>query len=127
MFPPEVRRLDNAGVDLLRIPIGSKNYVEAKAYLLLAKLNPVDAMLGKVDDARIQLALFRACLGYAKLNHLLRGCPPPSLAAATSSFDDRLQSFLCNLVGKASIPAAAWLQSSFPIRVGGLGLTHATS
>ena len=47
---------------------------------LIASLNTAGVLvcskLEAVDDAQIEFGLFRGCLAYNKINHLLRTCPP---------------------------------------------------
>ena len=58
------------------------------------KLDSLEAVCGtlkKVDNAQVEFALFRGCLSYNKINHLLRTCPPDLLQDALVEFDDHFQ------------------------------------
>ena len=75
-FPADVDRVDNAGVKLLGAPIGTKAFTTDFVQKKLVALNEVHKLLREVDNAQVEFALFRGCLAYNKINHLLRTCPP---------------------------------------------------
>ena len=127
-FSPEVSRLfSEEGVELLGVPIGSGSFVSSFASSLVAKLDAIDAKLRQVPCLQTQLCLLRGCLGFAKVNHLLRCCPPDQIALACRQFDTRLRRFLSRLLGLPAIPDEAWAQACLPLRFGGLGLTPASA
>jgi hypothetical protein len=77
----------------------------------------------KIDDAQLEFAIFRGCLGFGKINHLLRGCPPFSICDVLSDFDHRLESILAHIISRPSgLDQAASVQSSLPVKLGGLGV-----
>ena len=41
----------------------------------------------EVDNAQVELGLFRGCLAFNKINHLLRTCPPDLLEEALTQFE----------------------------------------
>ena len=72
----EVDHVDNAGVKLLGAPIGTKDFTTNFVTKKLEALDDVCKALREVDNAQVEFALFRGCLSYNKINHLLRTCPP---------------------------------------------------
>ena len=50
-----------------------------------------------MNNAQVEFALFRGCLAYNKINHLLRTCPPSLLEEAFVAFDDQFQSMVGDL------------------------------
>ena len=78
-FPDGVDRIDNAGVKLLGAPIGTKAFTTEFVKKKLKVLQDVCKILREMDDAKVEFGLFRGCLAYNKINHLLRSCPPAIL------------------------------------------------
>ncbi len=48
-----------------------------------------------LDDSQVQLCILRCCLGFGKINHLLRTSPPAVVAPVIPEFDSLMQSTLC--------------------------------
>ena len=71
--------------------------------------------LREVNDAQVEFGLFRGCLSYNKINHLLRTCTPDLLQDALEKFDDHFQ----NIVDLAS---ALSFRRSVGARFAGLGV-----
>jgi hypothetical protein len=88
------------------------------------KVAEVHSILEEMDDAQIELALLCVCLGFGKVVHLLRTCPPPDILEALDGFDDRLRTKIAGILRTPFLEADAWKQASLPIRLGGLGITH---
>jgi len=93
LFPPVVR-VENSGVKLLGAPIGTRQYTTKFVTKKLEALRKVCEKLEAVDDAQIEFGLFRGCLAYNKINHLLRTCPPDVIGPAVKLFDDHFQEIL---------------------------------
>ena len=74
-FPAEVDRVSNEGVKLLGAPIGTKKYTTDFVRKKLKVLKDVCDLLREVDNAQVELGLFRGCLSFNKINHLLRTSP----------------------------------------------------
>jgi hypothetical protein len=115
--------VDSAGVELLGSPIGTAVFMTAYVKRKLEKLDVIDKMIRKMDDAQIELALNRNCLGSGKLTHILRTCPPDLIADAIASFDSRLRSILTNILRVPFITEDQWKHANLPVRMGGLGIT----
>jgi Reverse transcriptase (RNA-dependent DNA polymerase) len=81
-FPIDVDRLDNAGVKLLGAPIGTRDFTTEFVKKKLKALEAVCNTLKDVDDAQVEFGLFRGCLSFNKINHLLRTCPRDLLREA---------------------------------------------
>lgn len=90
-FPAEVDRVANDGVKLLGAPIGSRPFTTEFVKKKLKALEAVHKLLREVDNAQVEFGLFRGCLSYNKINHLLRTCPPDLLQDALVQFDDHFQ------------------------------------
>ncbi len=71
-FPVDVERVENAGVKLLGAPIGSREFTTESVKKKLKALEDVCKALREVNDAQVEFGLFRGCLSYNKINHLLR-------------------------------------------------------
>jgi hypothetical protein len=126
VFPSDVTRVDNAGVDLLGSPIGSAAFMTAYIMRKLTKLDDIDKQVAKMDDAQVELCLLRNCLGFGKLTHILRTCPPELITDAISSFDARLRRTLANIIRQPFLTADQWAHANLPIRMGGFGITSVT-
>src|SRR6185437_8229807 len=81
-------------------------------------------MLAAVDDAQIELGLFRGCLAYNKINHLLRTCPPYLLRGAIRSFDGHFREMLATILRVPCLGDDTWELASLPTRFAGLGVTQ---
>jgi ubiquitin carboxyl-terminal hydrolase 44/49 len=97
-FPADVDRVDNAGVKLLGAPIGSKDFTTDFVKKKLKALDEVCKLLREVDNAQVEFGLFRGCLSYNKINHLLRTCPPDLLQEALVKFDDHFQNMIAGIL-----------------------------
>jgi hypothetical protein len=53
----------------------------------LEALQAVCKHLREVNDAQVEFGLFRGCLAYNKINHLLRTSPPHVMLEALKQFD----------------------------------------
>ena len=95
-FPAEVDRVGNAGVKLLGAPIGSRDFTTDFVKKKLKALDDVCKALREVNDAQIEFGLFRGCLSYNKINHLLRTCPPDLLQDALERFDEHFQNMVAD-------------------------------
>ena len=74
----------------------------------------------EVNDAQVEFGLFRGCLSYNKINHLLRACPPDLLLDALSKFDDHFQSMVAEILRVPCLTEDQWEQASLPVRFAGL-------
>ena len=88
VFPSQIIRVPNLGVELLGSPIGSQEFMRDFVEKRVKKISKVDLQLEEMDDAQIKLALLRGCLGFGKVIYLLRTCPPPDILEALDGFDD---------------------------------------
>jgi hypothetical protein len=111
-------------VKLLGAPIGSEKFTTAFIKKKLVSLQQVCKMLTAVDDAQIELGLFRGCLAYNKINHLLRTCPPYQLRQALRMFDDHFRDMLATILRVPCLGVDTWEHASLPTRFAGLGITQ---
>ena len=121
-FPADVDRVDNAGVKLLGAPIGSKEFTTDFVNKKLKALDDVCKLLREVDNAQVEFGLFRGCLSYNKINHLLRTCPPDLLQEALVKFDDHFQNMIAEILRVPCLTDDVWEQASLPVKLAGLGV-----
>ena len=86
-FPADVDRIDNAGVKLLGAPIGTAEFTTDFVQKKLKALKEVCNALREVNDAQVEFGLFRGCLAYNKINHLLRTFPPGEVRRPLNEID----------------------------------------
>ena len=70
---------------------------------------------------QVEFGLFRGCLSYNKINHLLRTCPPDLLEDALGKFDDHFQSMVADILRVGCLAEDQWEQASLPVRLSGRG------
>ena len=123
-FPADVDRVDSAGVKLLGAPIGTKAFTTDFVQKKLVALNEVHQLLREVDNAQVEFALFRGCLAYNKINHLLRTCPPDLLEEALAKFDEQFQNMVAEILRAPCLSDDQWDQASLPVKLSGLGVNQ---
>ena len=123
-FPADVDRVENAGVKLLGAPIGSREFTTEFVKKKLKALDDVGKTLREVDNAQVEFGLFRGCLSYNKINHLLRTCPPDLLQDALCQFDDHFQGMIASILRVPCLTDDQWEQASLPVRFAGLGVNQ---
>ena len=127
LFPPSRAKWVGAeGVKLLGSPIGSDEFVQGHLRDKIEELAEMHRKLLTLDDSQVQLCILRCCLGFGKINHLLRTSPPAVVAPVIPEFDSLMQSTLCQTLSVDSLEPDAWSQATLPIRLGGLGLLCAS-
>jgi len=123
-FPVDVDRVDNAGVKLLGAPIGTKAFTTDFVQKKLDALDAVCKALREVNNAQVEFALFRGCLSYNKINHLLRTCPPDLLEEALARFDEHFQNIVAEILRVPCLSEDQWDQASLPVKFSGLGVNQ---
>ena len=123
-FPAEVDRVSNEGVKLLGVPVGTKAFTTEFTKKKLKVLEEVCSALKEVDNAQVELGLFRGCLSFNKINHLLRTCPPDLLEEALGQFDEHFHSILATILRIPCLTEDQWEQASLPIKFAGLGVNQ---
>ena len=113
---------DNAGVKLLGAPIGTRDFTTEFVKKKLKALDEVSKALREVNDAQVEFGLFRGCLSYNKINHLLRTCPPDLLEDALGKFDEHFQNMVAEILRVGCLGEDQWEQASLPVRLSGLGV-----
>ena len=81
-------------------------------------------LLQDLNNPQVELHLLRSCLGFCKINNLLRTVTPGTADQHWSRFDSGVRHCLEGLA-QTSLPDLAWLQASLSMRLGGLGLRQA--
>ena len=115
-------RVSNEGVKL-GAPIGTKEFTTGFVQKKLKVLEDVCELLKEVDNAQVELGLFRGCLSFNKINHMLRTCPPDLLAEALDQFDGHFQSMLAEILRVPCLTEDQWEQASLSVKFAGLGVT----
>jgi hypothetical protein len=106
------------------IEFGSRQFTTEFVKKKLKALQEVCDALREVDDAQIEFGLFRGCLSYNKINHLLRTCPPDLLLDACSQFDAHFQNIVAQILRVPALSSEQWCQASLPVRFAGLGVNQ---
>ena len=65
-----------------------------------------------MNDAQVEFGLFRGCLSYNKINHLLRTCPPELLEDALGKFDEHFQNMVAEILRVGCLGEDQWEQAS---------------
>ena len=113
------------GVDILKIPVGSDEYVAQRLRAKVADMERIMNKLGLIEDAQVEFTMLRACLGACRVLYLLRGAPPgPLVLEVLREADGHMRKTLERLLGH-SVPDPAWAQAGLRVSEGGLGLRHA--
>jgi hypothetical protein len=111
-------------VKLLGAPIGTKAFTTDFVQKKLIALDAVCKALREVNDAQVEFALFRGCLSYNKINHLLRTCPPDLLQEALAQFDEHFQNIVAEILRVPCLSETQWDQASLPVKFCGLGVNQ---
>jgi len=123
-FPQSIQRMRD-GIDILKIPIGSDDYIERRLRHRVEKIKAVTTQLSSLEDSHIEFTILRACLGSAKLAYALRGLAPSDrVLTVLRDADEVLRLAFEKIIGD-SVSAAAWKQAGLRPSMGGLGLRHA--
>jgi len=77
-----------------------------------------------MNNAQVEFGLFRGCLSYNKINHLLRTCPPDLLQDALGKFDDQFQNMVAEIMRVPCLTDDQWDHASLPVRFAGLGVNQ---
>ena len=90
------------------------------------KLKALDEVLAlrEVNDAQVEFGLFRGCLSFNKINHLLRTCPPDLLQDALEKFDEHFQNMVAEILQVSCLSEDQWEQASLPVKFAGLGVNQ---
>ena len=126
-FAPEVQRINNVtgGAELLGSPIhGSEAFFANSVAKRIDRVLSCQDHLSDLGDPQVELHLLRNCLELCKVNHLLRTVPTEKISEELIRFDSGLRHCLQTL-SRSSVSDHAWLQSTLPKRLGGLGLREA--
>ena len=126
-FPTQVIRQPQEGVEILKVPIGTDNFICSKLHERASKVKEIIERLENLEDVHLEFTILRACLGACKYNYVLRGiCPSEAVAKVLQEIDDWMHLATENLL-QGSISHKAWLQAGLAPKDGGLGLRHLSS
>ena len=126
-FAPEVQSINNVtgGAELLGSPIhGSEAFFANSVAKRIDRVLSCQDHLSDLEDPQVELHLLRNCLGLCKVNHLIRTVPTEKISEELIRFDSGLRHCLQTL-SRLSVSDHAWLLSTLPICLGGLGLREA--
>ena len=93
---------------MLGAPIGSREFTTEFVKKKLKALDDAGKTLREVDNAQVEFGLFRGCLSYNKIDHLLRTCPPDLLQDALCQFDDHFQSMVAAILRVPCLTDDQW-------------------
>ena len=80
-FPAQVIRQPQEGVEILKVPIGTDNYICNKLLERASKVKETIKRLDSLEDVHLEFTILRACLGACKYNYVLRGIRPSAAVA----------------------------------------------
>ena len=123
-FPEEVQRIREEGFELLGAPIGSREFCEQCAKRRVEKIQEVLDNLKTIDDAQVELALLRSCLGLPRIAFTLRSAPPRDIRKAMAMFDEAIEKTVADRL-KIYLDEETRLQWGLPVRMGGFGIPKA--
>jgi hypothetical protein len=126
-FPSDLQQVPGSGVSLLGGPLGDAAFAEGLVRRRVAAISAGLELLALVDNAQIELALLRHCLGMPKFTFALRTCSPTLMPSAIGAFDAAMWEALRRILGHRGLPPAARDQAALPIDLGGLGIPTAAS
>ena len=122
-MPPEIQR-QTEGVEILKLPIGSDDFVLQSLQKRVQRMTSILDKLGMLEDSHIEFTILRACLGAAKLTYALRGIPPSdAVIRILREADDLLRRALERILAD-SVPEGAWKQAGMTPSCGGMGLRY---
>jgi hypothetical protein len=124
-FPPGVTRLASSGVALLGSAVGSEAFAESELSKRVDKMSVMLSTLDEFEDAQVQLALLRVCLGMPKLAYSLRTSAPEKFQGQLTRADAAITAALDVITGDP-LTKPALLQAQLPIKRGGLGVRTAS-
>ena len=107
VFPPDIRRIDGDGIELLGSGIGTPSFVSSIAESRVTQAATLHDVIPSLDDPQSELALLKSCAGVCKVTHVLRTSPPVDISSATARFDASLRRCL-ERVAEASIDDTSW-------------------
>ena len=119
---PGIRILNKGEMVLLGSPLTE----EAISVVLQVKTNALSQLKSRLDliPAHCALFLLRNSLAIPRLVYVLRTSTSWECPAVLEAFDNELKAALESICNTA-LDEASWLQSSLPVRNGGLGIRHA--
>ena len=127
-FSLDLRRCHDNGIIILGIPVGDPEYCRSFIRKKIESISSILPLVLNMDDAQIELTLLKGCLGFGKLNHLMRACVLEDILPVLSEMDEVLRHTLSSsLCLESSMGNDAWLQATLPTDLGGLGLFSCVS
>ena len=125
LFPAEICRWDEDGIDLLGSPIGSVGYTEAFATSKVEKIADLLDKIHIIEHAQYELILLRHTAGFCKFNFVLRTCDHRKIQGAIAKFDQLMHDSL-EKIWNASLASHQRLLIHLPVNQGGFGIPAAS-
>ena len=123
LLPEE--NISSMGISLLGIPIGKRQYIDARIREKLDSCAAILDSLKDIPDARIKFHMHRVTASACKVYHLFRLTNPRhSLPHALKCDEHQLQDY--SLINEIPMSPAVSQQVQLPFRFGGHGLTAVT-
>jgi hypothetical protein len=126
-FPAAVQLVAASGISLLGSPLGDAAFAEGLVGTRVQGITGTLQHLGRLDDAQVELALLRSCLGFPKFVFSLRTCAPSLIPRAIAAFDEAIDASLRNVLGSQGYGHATRVQIGLRASQGGLGIPSAAS
>jgi hypothetical protein len=86
-LPPQVQRMSCEGVEILKIPVATDEYVAGRLQAAMDAARRVLDRLHLLGDPQAEVTLLRSCLGASKLVYRLRGTPVQRAASRSALAD----------------------------------------
>ena len=124
-FPVAARRRPPEGVSVLKVPVGTPEFVCSFLRDRAQEVKKVVDQLQELEDPHVAFTLLRACLGSCRFVYALRGTSPSQeVLMALQDVDQILRATLEQLLGE-SLDDQAWSQAKLGTDLGGMGVRSA--
>jgi hypothetical protein len=120
-------RITEDGTRILGLLVGLPSYAND---FLIAKVNDCKSTLAKaaeIDEPQYLLPLLRYCLGFSKVNHIIRFCSPSDISLGLRQWDQMIYGFIKECFVEQDLSPQDRLEWSLPVRFGGMGITNASN
>ena len=124
---PELQMVLDTGIIVLGSFVGNSVYCNRSFEKAVEEVKGSLLSLKNLDDAQIEFTLLRVCLGFPKINYLLRTLPSSLVIQGIGKFDSYMDEALVNVLAGYPLDLAKRQLASLPPKLGGLGIPQAAS
>ena len=123
VFPAEIKRETNGGTDIMKSPIGTKQYCEAHMQNKVKKwIKTLEVIReGLLDHPLMALQMLQYCLGAAKAGYFLSATPIAMIRDAIAHYDNEIHTTI-EEVFNVSLSGNERKELALPQSLGGLNL-----